>query len=1124
LSIASPAPLLEGDSGTSNMIFTVTRSGDLSSSMAVDYATADGTAKAGTDYQAASGTLYFLPNQATQTIAVPVFGNTILQPNRQFTVALTNPRPAPAFLPAATFFTGSAPFAVAVGDLNGDGKPDLAAANTGSGTVAVLLNNSVLGATTPSFAAAQAFQAGFIARSVVEADLNGDGKPDLITANQLANTLSIFLNETPTGATSASFAPQQTIAVSSYPAQVAVGDLNGDGKPDLVVADSGSNQVSVFLNQTPTGATSATFAAEATFPVGLVPGAVAVGDVNADGKLDLVVANQSSNNVSVLLGNGDGTFQAQQTFATGNHPFGVVITDVNGDGKPDLATADFTAMTKSGTSYTYSQASVLLGNGNGTFQAPVNFNTGINPTGIVAQDLNGDGKPDLVVPNFGSDDISVLLNQTATGATVPAFQTQTTYATGTGSLPHSVAAGDINGDQQPDLVTANAGAGTASVFLNASPTTLSAPTITTATATGTIQDDDAPTTITPLSGTTPQTATIATTFSIPLEVQVKNANGNPVQGVTVTFTPPTSGASGTFLGQAADTPFTMVTGPNGLAQAAPFTANLQAGAYTVVATASGNGTTFGSVSFNLTNAAAIAAVLTATSGSGQSAPIGTAFAAPLVVTVTDVFHNPIAGVPVTFTAPSSGPSATLAGNGTGTSDANGQVSLGVTANGVAGSFQITATGAGILVPVTFTLTNTAGSAAALTPVTGNGQSVAVGTALAPLAVLVADQFGNPVSGVTVTFAAPASGASATFGGGATSATAVSNSKGVATAPTLTANHLVGPYTITATAAGASQGASFTVTNTAATRSAFLVTGADAGGGPQVNVYDGKGNLLFAFDAYSPFFLGGVRVAVGDVNGDGIPDIVTAPGPGGGPDIRIWDVTASGATMIGEFNAYSPFFIGGQFVAAGDINGDGKAEIIIGPDQGGGPDVRVFDGSGNLLREFLAYGPFFVGGVRVAAGDINGDGKADIITGAGPSGSPNITVFSGADNAVLQNFLAFGPFFTGGVYVAAGDVNGDGKADIIAGAGPTGGPNVQTFNGANVSQVLDSFFAYPQSFSGGVRVAAADVNGDGKADIITGAGPSGGPQVLVFDAMSLQPLDSFYAYSQAFTGGVYVGGG
>src|SRR5262249_52273873 len=137
---------------------------------------------------------------------------------------------------------------------------------------------------------------------------------------------------------------------------------------------------------------------------------------------------------------------------------------------------------------------------------------------------------------------------------------------------------------------------------------------------------------------------------------------------------------------------------------------------------------------------------------------------------------------------------------------------------------------------------------------------------------------------------------------------------------------------------------------------------------------------------------------------------------------------------------------------------------------GGPHVKVFSGAdGSLLRSFFAFDAAFRGGVRVAAGDVNDDGVADIVTGAGPGGGPHVIVFSGADGSVLKGFMAYDPAFRGGVFVAAGDVNGDGKADIVTGAGAGGSPHVLAFSGAD-NAVLHSFLAYDQHFAGGVRVA------------------------------------------------------
>jgi hypothetical protein len=305
-----------------------------------------------------------------------------------------------------------------------------------------------------------------------------------------------------------------------------------------------------------------------------------------------------------------------------------------------------------------------------------------------------------------------------------------------------------------------------------------------------------------------------------------------------------------------------------------------------------------------------------------------------------------------------------------------------------------------------------------------------------------------------------------------------------------------------------------------------VAGADAGGSPHVRVFDAlTGAEKFSFFAYGASFRGGVRVASGDVTGDGTPDIITGAGPGGAPHVRVFDgVTGTQLTAaLGSFLAYDIDFSGGVFVASGDVNGDGFDDIITGADAGGGPHVRIFSGfNGSELRNFFAYSPTFSGGVRVAAGDTDLDGLDEIITGAGPGGGPHVKVFSGLNNSELFNFFAYGASFTGGVYVAAGDVNGDGRADVITGAGAGGGPHVKVFSGANVAE-LQNFFAFAPQFTGGVRVATADANGDGRLDIVTAAGPGGGPHVRVFDGVTLAELDSFFAFNSNFNGGVFVGG-
>ncbi len=312
------------------------------------------------------------------------------------------------------------------------------------------------------------------------------------------------------------------------------------------------------------------------------------------------------------------------------------------------------------------------------------------------------------------------------------------------------------------------------------------------------------------------------------------------------------------------------------------------------------------------------------------------------------------------------------------------------------------------------------------------------------------------------------------------------------------------------------------------RRSVTVAAADAGGGPVVTVYDAAtGAQMTTFNAYDASFRGGVRVAVGYFNADTTPDIVTAPGVGGGPDIRVFD----GATgeMLFEFLAYAPNFFGGVNVATGDVDGDGQDDIITGAGQGGGPHVEAFSGkTGQLIRSFLAYAPSFTGGVNVAAGDVNGDGKADIITGAGEGGGPHVEAFSGADQSLLRSFFAYDPGFRGGVFVAAGDVNGDGIKDIVTGVGLGGGPHVRAFNGLTLAPLL-SFLPFPSStgisgpWTSGVRVASYDANADGFDDIIVAPGRGQKPQLLVIDSTNLTLLTTEAPFTQAFLGGVFVGG-
>src|SRR5579863_3305714 len=287
---------------------------------------------------------------------------------------------------------------VAVADVNGDGKPDLLVANAwaciegcGKGSVGVLLGNG-----DGTFQTAVTYGSGGLeAISVAVADVNGDGKPDLLVANECAggncDAVAVLL-----GNGDGTFQTAVTYGSGGLEATyVTVADVNGDGKPDLLVANYNSNDVGVLLNNG-----DGTFQTAVTYSSGgSNPNSVAVTDVNRDGKLDLLVANDGSNDVGVLLGNGDGTFRTAVNYGSGGYGAdSVAVAQLRGSGRPfDIVVANCGPNCA-----VDGNVAVLLGNGDGTFQTAVNYDSGrYDPASVAVADVNGDGKPDLAVAACG---------------------------------------------------------------------------------------------------------------------------------------------------------------------------------------------------------------------------------------------------------------------------------------------------------------------------------------------------------------------------------------------------------------------------------------------------------------------------------------------------------------------------------------------------------------------------------------------------------------------------------------------------------------------------------------------------------------------------------------------------
>jgi hypothetical protein len=256
--------------------------------------------------------------------------------------------------------------------------------------------------------------------------------------------------------------------------------------------------------------------------------------------------------------------------------------------------------------------------------------------------------------------------------------------------------------------------------------------------------------------------------------------------------------------------------------------------------------------------------------------------------------------------------------------------------------------------------------------------------------------------------------------------------------------------------------------------------------------------------------------------DGI--IATGAGNGGGPHVEVFDAVTG--VMLHSFFAYDPNFRGGVSVAVGDVNGDGIPDIITGAGVGGTPHIEVFSGKDlSPLASFYAFDPSFMGGVTVASGDINNDGRDEIVVGAGPGGGPQVRTFELVDGQIQQlagplgSFFAYEPTFTGGVNVAVGNYDGLPGDEIITGAASGGGPHVMVFDADG--SVLASFYAFA-SGTLGVSVAVGDLDGNGKDDIIAGPGVGGGPFVRVFEGGTAAMIDQFPAFDPTYRGGINVG--
>ena len=583
-----------------------------------------------------------------------------------------------------------------------------------------------------------------------------------------------------------------------------------------------------------------------------------------------------------------------------------------------------------------------------------------------------------------------------------------------------------------------------------------------------------------------QSQVIGVQFAQPLVVTVKDSFGNPVTGATVNFAGPSTGAS--IVAATATTNTSGVA--NGLV-----TANSTASttAYTVNATVQGFANA-GTATFSLTNTVASAAFIIVTpssNGTPQSATVNTQFANQLSVTVQDSGHNPIQNQTVTFTVPSTGPSATL--TGTLTTNSSGIVAVTATANKISGaSYNVTATVGGVNTPATFVLTNNPGAAATLTAGTGGGQSANLGTQFTnPLVVTVTDQYGNAVAdNTTVSFVGPSTGASIT-------STTANTSNGVAS-KLVTANNTLGSYNVTASVSGTSSTATFALSNTTQPASVTPVSGSGQSATVGTN------------------FSQPLKALVQDVNHNGIPGVtVTFGSPASGAGFSGNNTAVSDGTGTATFTPKANTVAGSYPVnisvpgintpsAFNMTNVAGTAATV----------TPVSGGSGQSATVGTAFGT----ALSVTVVDQYGNAVADntSVQFAGPGSGPSIVTVSAltasgtATKSVTANNIAGGPYT-----VAASAGSGSGTFSLT---NTPGAASVVTYgSGTGQSTTINSAFAQPLV----VTVT------DGFGNLVSGAtvtytGPTSGPGISqTVTAQSVAGIASANVSANASIGGPYT---